>query len=250
MKTKLYHILLLAALLAGCNSENAGDCFQVSGDTVQQQVEVPPFTRILVNEGIEMVLREGIEHEVIIETGKNLLNEIQAKVTDGQLILSNTNGCTVFRDYAPAILYVTAPDITEIRSSTQFTIRSQGTLTYPQLHVYSEDYNGEYLNTGDVYLTVDNNHLQVTFNNLSNCYVSGATNNLTIVFAAGNSRFEGATLTAARVNIFHRSSNDIIIHPVNELTGEIRSTGNIIAVHEPPVIEVTEYYKGKLIFQE
>lgn len=247
MMKRIYTILLIG-ILAGCNSENAGDCFQLAGDMVQQEVAVMPFDRILVNEGIEMVISEGIDHEVVIATGENLLNEIEVTVVDGELILSNANGCNFFRDYAPATLYVTAPDITEIRSSTTFDIRSEGVLTYPQLHIRSEDYFGDYQNIGDFYLTVNNVAFSVTFNNLSNCFISGATNSLNINFAAGNSRFEGTDFIASEVNIFHRSSNDIIIHPTDILEGDIYSTGNIISVNEPPVVNVTEHYIGRLIF--
>lgn len=248
MRKKAFYIFLI--LIAGaCNSENTGDCLQTSGPPVQQEVQVMPFTRILVNEGIEMIISEGAVHEVRIETGKNLLNEIQVQVIDGELILSNHNGCNLFRDYAPAKIYVTAPDISEIRSSTQFSIRSEGVLTYPQLLISSEDYYGDYANTGDVYLTLNNTSLKVVFNNLSNCFVSGQTESLEIVYAAGNSRFEGEDLLAKQVYIFHRSSNDIIVHPTESLEGDIYSTGNVIAVNEPPVVNVTEHYKGKLIFQ-
>jgi len=35
---------------------------------------------------------------------------------------------------------------------------------------------------------------------------------------------------------------------VDMLEGDIYSTGNVIAVNEPPVVDVTAHYKGKLIF--
>ena len=38
-------------------------------------------------------------------------------------------------------VYVTSPNITEIISSTQFKIRSEGVLNYPDLDVLSEDFN-------------------------------------------------------------------------------------------------------------
>ena len=241
---------VLATVLWSCNGENAGDCFQLSGDVVQQQTAIEPFDTILVNEGIEMILREGPDHEVIVETGTNLLNEIYVTVDAGKLTLSNANGCNFFRDYAPATVYVTAPDITEIRSATSFDIRSEGMLTYPELHIISEDYAGDYLNTGDFYLTINNTAFSITFNNLSNCFVSGETGSLNIGFFGGNSRFEGAALLATQVNIFHRSSNDIRVHPLDAITGDIYSTGNVIALHEPPVVNVTAHYKGKLVFQD
>ena len=248
MMKKLGYIALITGLIA-CGGENANDCFQVSGNVVQQQVEVTPFDRILVNEGIEMTIQEGIDYEVIITAGENLLNDVRVEVVDNQLVLSNNNTCNFFRSYAPVKMHVTAPNITEIRSSTQFDIHSEGILTYPQLSILSEDYSGNYLNSGNFYLTINNTSFTLTFNNLSNCFISGETESLTVGFYGGNSRFEGATLLAKQVNVFHRSANDIIVYPVESLQGNIYSTGNVIAVNIPPVVNVTEHYKGKLIFQ-
>ncbi len=244
---KIYTLLLITLL--SCNGENANDCFQASGKIIQQEVDVAVFSRILVNKNIEMIIAEGADHSVIVETGENLLNDIQVKVEDDQLILSNNNSCNVVRNYNLTKIYVTAPNITEIRSSTQFDVTSSGVLTYPQLTILSEDYENDYNNTGDFYLQINNTNFSIVFNNLSNCFISGQTQNLNINYAAGNSRFEGATLAANNINIFHRSSNDIIINPLDNLQGNIHSTGNIIAVNEPPIINITAHYIGKLVFQ-
>jgi len=80
-------------LVIACDTENALDCFQRTGDIITQEVEVADFTRILVNPGVELILKEGETTSVIIETGDNLLNEVSAIVEGGRLILSNANDC-------------------------------------------------------------------------------------------------------------------------------------------------------------
>ena len=42
----------------------------------------------------------------------------------------------------------------------------------------------------------------------------------------------------------------MIVHPLNSITGEIRGLGDIIAVNEPPIVDVEEFFTGTLIFQE
>ncbi len=248
-KALLLGVFALLWAFYSCGGEQAPDCLQTAGDTVQQEVITEAFNKILVQEGIEMILREGIDYNVVIETGSNLLNEVEVTVKNNQLVLANTNRCNWFRSYAPVKVYVTTPTLTEIRTSTQFNIRSEGVLTYPQFSVLSEDYSGDYLNTGDVYLTIQNHAFLVTFNNLSNCYISGQTDVLTVGYYGGNGRFEGADLVAKQVHVFHRSSNDIIVYPTESLEGELHSTGNLIARTVPPVVAVTAYYKGQLIFE-
>src|SRR5690606_14881782 len=167
----------------------------------------------------------------------------------GKLILTDNNICNYVREYAVTKVYVTAPNITEIRSSTQYDIRSDGVLTYPTLTIFSEDYSApDSFTIGTFYLQLNNNALNIVFNNLSNCYVSGNTNNLNVTFASGTSRFEGEGLIAQNVTLWNRSSNDMIVNPQQSLTGEISGTGHVICVSQPPVVDVIEQYKGLLIF--
>lgn len=240
---------MISVLMLACNSEQAGDCFQTTGSIIQQEVSVSNFDKILVNRAIELIIKEGAEQKVIIETGKNLLNDVEAVVIDGKLILTDNNSCNYVRDYGITKVYVTSPNITEIRSSTQYDVRSDGVLTYPNLTILAEDYSapGTFTN-GNFKFQIDNVTFKLVFNNLSNCYISGKTNNLNITFAAGTSRFEGANLVAQNVTLWNRSSNDMIVNPQQSLTGKISGTGNVISVTHPPIVEVQELYKGRLIF--
>lgn len=248
MKKIIY--LLSIVFLFSCDSENANDCFQTTGAIVQEEVTLDAFDKIWVNRDVELIVKEGAEQKVVIETGKNLLNDVKAIVVDDQLILSDHNACNFVRNYGVTKVYVTAPNITEIRSSTQYDISSDGVLTYPSLTILSEDFNAPGTFTvGNFRLNLDNTNFRVVFNNLSNCYVSGKTLNLNITFAAGASRFEGRNLEAQKITLWNRSSNDMIVNPLESLTGKISGTGNVISLNRPPVVNVEELYKGRLIFE-
>ncbi len=248
MKKAIYILILL--LVFACDSENAGDCFQKTGSIIQQEVSVDTFDKILVNRDIELVIKEGSTQKVIIETGGNLLNDVKAIVIDGKLILTDNNNCNYVRGYGITKVYVTSPNITEIRSSTQYDVRSDGVLTYPNLTVLSEDFGApDTFTNANFRLQIDNNSFRLVFNNLSNCFISGKTNSLDITFAAGTSRFEGRDLIAENIQIWNRSSNDMIVNPQQEIKGKISGTGNVISVNKPPVVEVEEVYKGRLIFE-
>ncbi len=248
MKKAIYILILL--IVFACDSENAGDCFQKTGSIIQQEASIDTFDKILVNRDIELIIKEGATQKVIIETGKNLLNDIEVSVVDGKLILTDNNNCNYVRGYGITKVYITSPNITEIRSSTQYDVRSDGVLSYPNLTVLSENFSApDTFTNGSFRLQIDNNSLRLFFNNLSNCFISGKTNSLNITFAAGTSRFEGRDLIAQNVQFWNRSSNDMIVNPQQEIKGKISGTGNVIAVNKPPVIEVEEVYKGRLIFE-
>ncbi|TBN02664.1 DUF2807 domain-containing protein [Hyunsoonleella flava] len=248
MKSIKYIILIV--LVFACDSENANDCFQKTGNIVQEEVVLNAFNKILVNRDIALILKDGPEQKVVIETGKNLLNDVEAKVESARLILTDNNTCNYVRDYGITKVYVTSPNITEIRSSTQYDIRSDGVLTYPTINILSEDFNvPDTFTVGDFVLQIDSNSFSTVFNGLSIAYISGATNSLNVNLAGGDSRFEARDLVAQNVTIFQRSSNDIIVNPQQEIKGKIFSTGNVISVNTPATIDVEELYKGRLIFE-
>ena len=247
MKKIIY--ILIVVLIFACNSEDASDCFQTEGDIIQQEVVVNSFKKILVNRDIELIVKEGSEYKVIIETGENLLNDVLATVVDNELQLTDNNGCNYVRDYGITKVYVTAPNITEIRNSSQYEVSSEGILTYPDLTLISEDFNAPgSFTVGDFRLQINNDKLSIVSNNISSFYISGAVNNLFVGFYAGAGRFEGENLIAQNVDVFHRGSNDMIVNPQVSLTGTLNGTGNLISVSQPPTVDVDELYIGELIF--
>lgn len=249
MKNIIY--ILSICLFSACNSDKVSDCFQNAGDIIQQEFEVSPFNKITVFQRIELILTEGPIESVTVETGEYLMNDIKVYVEEGRLILKDENGCNLTREYGITKVFVSAPSITEIRNSSGLTMRSDGVLNYPNLILVSEDFVEEdaYHTDGDFNIQVNCNSLDVVTNNLSNIFVSGSVNDLTIGFYAGDSRFEGANLVAQNIEIFHRGSNDMILNPQLSLTGEIRSTGDVIVVNEPETLNVQQFYTGQLIIQ-
>lgn len=247
---KKYYFILLLITFISCDKEDTNDCIQTSGSIISEEVTVNDFSKIEVNEGINLVLKEGVSQEIIIETGANLINEVEATVVGDKLFLYDHNNCNYVRDYGITTIYVTSPNITEIDSKTQFEVRSDGILTYPNLTLISENFTNENSASGNFTLQIQNQELNITFNNLSNLFISGSTNLFDINFPGGNSRVEAENFVANTINIFSRGSNDIIINPQLELSGDIFSTGDVIAVNRPLLVTLTAHYTGRLLFQD
>ena len=112
---KLTYIIVL--LFFACNSEDANDCFQTSGDIIQQEVAVSSFESILVNRDVELIITQAADYKVTIETGENLINDVKVEVTGNRLVLTDGNTCNYLRDYGITKIYVEAPNLTEIRNS-------------------------------------------------------------------------------------------------------------------------------------
>jgi len=238
--------------LLSCNGENVPNCFQNSGPIVQQDFIVETFTQITVFERIELIVKQAPEQKITVETGEYLLNDIDVKVENGRLLLYNNNACNITRDYGITKIFVSTPNLTEIRNSSGLAVKSDGVLNYNSLQLISEDANEEdaFHTDGDFYVQVNCQTLSCVVNNLSSIYISGEVENLFVGYYSGDARFEGRTLIAQNVEIFQRSSNDMILNPQQSLTGEIRSTGDVIVVNQPPILDVDVYYTGQLIIED
>ncbi|UMB52466.1 DUF2807 domain-containing protein [Lutibacter sp. A64] len=247
MKKILYIFCLIT--LFSCNSEDAGDCLQTAGDIIQKEFDVASFTRILVNKKIELIIKEGPTQKVVVETGKNLMPDIEIEIVDDQIILTNHNTCNFFRDYGITKVYITSPNITEIRNASELNVTSDGILTYPKLYLESTGVKNEFLAIGDWYLNINNQNLTILTNGIPNFYINGTSDNLTLYFSDGDSRFEGQNYEVKHVNLFHVSSNDILVNPTESIKGSIHSVGNVICYNKPPIVEVEVLSKGKLIFK-
>lgn len=245
---RIFTYIFLTILVTSCNSEDAGDCFKTAGNIIQQEVTVDTFEKILINERVTLVIIEGPTQQVIIETGKNLLPDVTAEVIDNQLIVSDNNKCNFVRDYGLTKVMVTSPNITEIRNSSEQAVTSDGVLTFPSLRLLSEDWQNDYLNVGDFNLSVNSSSIIIVSNGISNFYLNGTSNNLNVTFAAGDSRLEAQNLIANNVRLTNKSSNDMLVNPQDKLEGDIYSLGDIISFNEPPIVDVTEHYQGRLIF--
>lgn len=242
------NILILVGFLiifTGCSKP--GDCIESTGNIIAKEFSVPNFDKIIVYEGIGLVLTQGPEFKVEAITGENLMEGIEVKVTDSLLSLKDNTSCNWVRDYGHTTIYVTAPNIIELHSKTERTISSNGILTYPILRLFSIDLT-DGVGTGDFNIQVDNGQTVVENNNIARYYISGQTNDLQIYFYDGNGRFEGENLTAKSINIYHRGSNDMVVKPTEIITGKMVSTGNLVLKNTPPINEVQALFTGHVIY--
>lgn len=246
-------ILLFSIVLLFTHCEKPYDCIKSSGPIKSKVFGGLTFTKLLVNKRIAVVITEGPDYIVEVKTGENLINDIEVTVTGDLLTLSDNTSCNWVRDYGETVVYITAPNITQINSKTEQNISSNGVLHFPRLHILSTNEIDGYseVGTGDYHLSIDNDSLRVENNELGRFFISGTTNNLSVKFFESGGVFHGENLYANSINLFHRGSNDMFIHPINFLTGDIYSVGDVNCYSRPPQqnVHVIEHYSGRLIYR-
>lgn len=238
--------------LISCDSENSFDCAQKAGDGIEQEFEVAQFNTIVVEENLQLIVKEGPQQKVVVQTGENLLNDIEISVTDGVLNLYNNNRCNLLRDYNITKILVTSTDIETIRNASGYEVQSDGVLRYSSLTLLSEDLEEEdkYHKDGDFKLELEVDTLNIIANGLSNFFLSGTAKVANIELLEGDMRVEAQNLAVQELYVFHRGTQKVIVNPIQSLRGKVLSTGDLISVNRPPIVEVEETYTGRLIFQE
>lgn len=222
------------------------DCFKNSGAIKNKDLSIADFDKIRVHSGIELVVKQGANYNVRIESGQNIIDNIEITKEGDFLILKDNTTCNWTRDYKAATVFVTAPNIIEIHSKTEQDIRSDGVLNFPVLRLFSLDESGE-SGTGDFYIDLNNGQIVVESNHIANFYLNGHSNELLLNFYFGNGRFYGENFEVENIKVFQRGANDMIIKPIQSVTGKIESTGNVILKNNPPIIDVQQLFTGVLI---
>ncbi len=243
--------ILLSFLLVFISCEKPSECYESTGDIVTRTIPVNPFTRIKVYRGIAVVITQGPEYKVEIKSGSNLINNVSVTQNDDQLVLSDNTTCNWLREYGETTIYITTPNLEEIYSKTERNISSNGVLTYPTLRIFALDKDGdgeEGAGTGDFYIAVNNNQLVIENNNVSRYFISGTTNEANLNLYAGDGRIDASNLTAQTIKVYHRGSNDMIVRPIQSITGKMVSTGDIILKNNPPIVDVQQLYQGHVIY--
>ncbi|QYJ67147.1 head GIN domain-containing protein [Flavobacterium litorale] len=243
---RLTIIIIVLQLLMACDSSSAPECFRTAGNAVTYDIAVPDFTNIHTSPGIELVITEGRPQRVTVHTGENLTEYIKAEVTDGELLLTNANNCNWTRDYNTTTVYIATPNLEKIYSASQFAVKSNGVLTFPSLTLQSGLFSETASGTFELDLAVDN--LLIEDDQSTYYELKGTVNNLNIKLYDGDARFEASQLVAQNIEVFQRSTNDIIVNPQQEIRGTIYSTGNVVLKNEPPVVSIEQLYTGRLVY--
>lgn len=244
---KKYLYIILSILILSCNSEEGSDCFKKQGDQITEVILVDDFYKINISKGIELIVKQSEEQKVKIVSGKNLIHDINFEVIDGELYITDKNGCDMFRNVSIAKVYVSTPVLEKIYSASQFSIKSEGVLRFPHLTlesgIVSEDVPSSVFE-----IEVENETLTVNDNVSSVFKLKGKTNLLTVNFWGSNGRLEAENLVSKEINVFHRSTNDMIVFPTEKITGTLYSTGNLVLKNVPPIVDVEQLYSGELVY--
>jgi hypothetical protein len=246
-KLRITILIIMLQVFSSCSNDLTPECFKNMGNVATYDVTVPDFKSIYVGLGVEVIITEGAQQKVSIQTGENIKEYITATVNGTELSLKNNNNCNWVRDYKSTVVYITTPHLERVYSASQFAVKSSGMLTFPSLSLMSGILNETA--SGTFELNVNCQNLTIEDNQSSYSVITGVVENLTVSFYSGDARFDGSELIAEKLEVFHRSTNDIIANVQQSVTGTLYGTGNLVFINHPPVVTVNRIYTGRVVYE-
>ncbi len=250
MKNLAYIIIVLFTV--SCNSDKGWDCFKSAGNIETRNFQVGTFSKIRIEGEVSLNIKQSETVSVSVESGENLFGNISVTVEGETLVIKDLNSCNLVRDYGLTIASVSVTNLTEIRNSSSFDVRSEGVLNFPNLSLISDTTGGieDVRKGGDFYLNLNCEDFALSANGQSIFYITGNSQNATIVFSDEQPRFNGENFIIQNLSILQRSANKMIVNPIQKISGIIYGTGDVIAVNRPQIIEIEQRFTGTLIIQD
>mgnify|MGYP001071860594 CR=1 FL=1 len=242
--------LFLLFCFCSCSPDAIEDCFTSAGNTETREIELAAFDKITIRKNIELQITYSENQQISIEAGSKKLNDIILNLKEDHLEIKANDLCASGFKNPPYIIHLKTPNLKEIRNSSQFKVQSKNTLHFDELTLISENYNdNSALAIGDFNLDLNTNELFISHAGISDFYLKGTSNYLNIGFYTGSGRIFGESLVANKIDIYHRGFGDVHVFPIEEISGELLSTGNLILHNNPMHIDVDRLLTGQIIFK-
>lgn len=130
----------MSICLCACNKAEDRSCMKTAGDESSLTITLDPFDKLYLKEHLEYVLVQDSTEKIVIKGGKNLLNFVEANVTDGLLQISNENKCNFLRSYKKKVkVEIHFKSLSNIHFEGTETMTNEGTLQLQWITVLIRD---------------------------------------------------------------------------------------------------------------
>lgn len=247
----LNNILAFIIILFASCERHFDDLICDDGEIVERIISLDndTFDQIIIYDNVQLNIIQDNSFEVKIIWGSKKIDNIELTVKDSVLEIKNNSDCWLIDNYSAAEVYLKVPNLRSIRNSSISAITSTDTLKFDNLIIYVEDWLSDYNNMGDVKLTVQSSQLRIVANGFSKFEIDGKVSYFNCNFASNAPYLDARMLQLETFEFLNRSANTMKVAPIDKIKGIISGVGNVEVYSRPPIVEVEEKYKGKLVFK-
>lgn len=240
-------ILIIIPLLSGsCQKDQLFDFAKRSGKTMTITRPIDgKFTKIFLNDDVNLVITQDTAYEIKLEGGENLLPGIETTLSDSTLTIRNNNTFNWLRSYDQKITaYISLPHLLNLQYNATSTVTNTDTIREDSLSVASIGGSG-YIN-----LTIKTHTAKLAITSGSaDMNIKGITG-LNFIFLGSYGSFHCLDLQSTFLYMRNAGTNDCFVNVAYHFEYEIMGLGNIYYRGNPPEISGTITSEGKLIRYE
>ena len=232
----------LVFIISGCGKDE-GVCVSSTGKVITQDRGNTPFSRIYVNDNINLILtQDPANNKIVVEAGENLIHGITTKIDSGKLVLRNENSCNWLRSFkVPVNVYLTFTKLDTISFSAAGNITCTNDLTNGSFYLEVIEGSGHIdlkLQTYRSFFFLPSGTTLVTATGISE---------VTTVISSSFGPFHAEDLESKFTYISTNSPNDIFVSSSIELDVKIGNIGDVYYRGDPPGIMTEFTSDGRLI---
>ncbi len=237
-------IIALASILlfAGCKKEQWDDCITSTGPQRSEERVLAGFHTVDVSDRIDVVLDHVPATTIIVQAGRNLLDQVITEVRDSVLYIANDNRCNWVRSFKPRIM-VKVP----IGAVHSLVLRGTGDVS--AMDTVRQDILriDQWLAMGTVDLTVNVNSIEVGLHTgAGDVVLRGQVQANANYYSGIMGTIDAGDLRAAIVNINNSGVGDFHCWASDQLNVQINDAGDVY-YRGDPAIESSINGSGALI---
>ena len=215
--------------------------FKGTGKKTSELRELPPFTKIYLQDNVNVFIRQGSVQEVKVEGGEKLIPLVKMKVDTGVLFISDDNKCNWARSYKKGVLnvYLTMPELRFIWHYGSGNITGIDTIFCDTLNIQTRE-------SGDVDLTLNSGIIYNQLHGSSDVTIRGKSP-LMGVYHRGEGYLHAEEMYTDEIWTYSEASGNEYLNVKNSIGAKIEWEGNIFYRGSPPNINASIKGNGKLI---
>jgi len=234
-------IFLFPILFFSCKKENMLDCVKRAGSDTWETRIVPPFTRLKIQDQVNVFITQGNTQEVKVEAGKNLISLVRTEVNYDVLSIKDDNKCNWSRSYKNKInVYVTVPKLTHINFDGSGQVKSLNTITGDMIDVLTNS-------AGDMELTLDMYEVISHLHGSTDMILHGKSN-LHGIWHSGEGYLRCSDLKTDVTWTYLIGAGNEYLNAKDQLSATLKGIGDVYYSGNPTV-NSTATSSGKLIHQ-
>ena len=237
MKKTTLLLLLFPFFLTSCYIDGWNNGISGNGNVTEEVRDISGFDGIHLSSGIDVLLSQGEDYEVIVEADENLMEVIETDLK-GSMLVIGTDRVNIRRARSKRV-HVTLPELSGLKISSAGDCEGQTPFVCDELRLSISS-------AGDLSLEVEAGRIDLDISSSGDARLSGRAE----VFDADLSSagdLNAFDLIAEEVNVSVSSAGDARVHATREISMTASSAGNIYYTGDARVVRSSSSSAGDII---